>query len=100
MKNFILLSVVLSAFSTASFAAELCGTLGSHLVGPHCVAGQACPHWVRVQYDLTLLDGRRIDLETSSTGILEDFGDFNGDDVCVSGVETRDGLDVAEISRM
>ena len=99
MKTIILLSLLISAVSTVASAAELCGTLGSHIVAPHCDPGQICPRSLRLQYDLTTTEGYRYDLETSTMGVLEQFGELKGNDVCVSGLETRTGFEVSSISK-
>lgn len=99
MKKMILASVLMSVVSSVSFAGELCGTLGTHTVAPVCNPGQACPMWLRLQYDLTTNEGTRYDLETSTMGVLEQFGELKGNEVCVSGLETRTGFEVVSISK-
>lgn len=98
MKITILFSLLICAFSTYANADELCGTLGSHIVAPHCDPGQICPRSLRLQYDLTTGTGERIDLETSSLAILEDFSELRGQDVCVTGTESRSDFEVTSIS--
>jgi hypothetical protein len=96
MKTLLLAAIALS--STVSFAGEICGTVGSHTEGPRCTAGEMCPDYMRLQYDLTTSDGTRYDLETSETAVLENFGQFLGSKVCVNGVEKADGIFVSEIA--
>jgi hypothetical protein len=84
MKKIILASILASAMSTVAFADQFCGTIGTHYVGPHCIAGGACPDFVRLQFDLVTADGQRYDI-TSSTGALDDIANLKGQEVCVSG---------------
>lgn len=99
MKITILLSLLIFSFSSLANADELCGILGSHIVAPHCDPGQICPRSLRLQYDLTTDEGYRYDLETSTMAVLDQFGELKGNDVCVSGLETRTGFEVTSISK-
>lgn len=85
MKKTLVIFMAMAAFSAFANAGELCGMLGKHMVGPKCNPGQACPHWVRLQYDLTTSRGKLVDLETSSEEILEQFGSLQGQQACVEG---------------
>lgn len=99
MKTILLASALITtALSGSAFAGELCGTLDAHTVGPHCAAGAICPMFIRLQYDLTTADGTRYDLETSSTPVLENFGQFKGTQVCVDGSQVEDSFSVTTIS--
>jgi hypothetical protein len=91
MKKMIALISLLIAISSFAQAAELCGILGSHAVGPQCVVGEPCPHWIGLRYDLRLADGRRVDLETANPAVLQDFGTYLGQNVCVEGSQASDG---------
>ena len=104
MKFIILASVLMSAFSSVSFAAEtseqiaseLCGTVGSHMVGPKCDPGKPCPMWIRLQYDLTTNEGTRYDIYTTNDEIS--FDQLRGSSICVSGTESKDAFNVVAVS--
>jgi len=97
MKFIILASVLVSAFASASFASELCGTIGSHMVGPKCDPGKPCPMWVRLQYDLTTNDGTRYDIGSANDETLN-FDQLRGNEVCLTGTESKDYFNVVSIS--
>ena len=99
MKKMILASVLMSVVSSVSFAGELCGTLGTHTVAPVCNPGQACPMWLRLQYDLTTNEGTRYDLETSTMGVLSNSANSKGTKFASAVLETRTGFEVVSISK-
>jgi hypothetical protein len=99
MKKIILASALIAAsFANLAFAGEVCGTLGSYSVAPHCPAGQACPMFVRLQYEIVTSEGTHVDLETSSTPVFDRFEQFNGNKVCVTGSNDTDSFEVTEIT--
>jgi hypothetical protein len=98
MKTFILATILISAFSSGAFAEEICGTLGSYDVGPNCQAGEACPMFVRLQFDLLTAQGYRYDLGASSMSMLNSFSQFKGTNVCVTGTEEQSTLEVTQIT--
>jgi hypothetical protein len=98
MKKMIALSMALMAISSISFADEICGTLGSHVVGLQCETGQMCLMMLRLQYDLTTANGSHFDLMTSSAATFENFGAMKGSDVCVQGSTSENGFEVTSVS--
>jgi hypothetical protein len=98
MKFVILASVLVSAFANVSFASELCGTFGSHTVGPKCNPGSPCPMWMRLQYDLTTSEGTRYNIDISNTALFENVSQLIGNQVCVTGTESNGEFDVETIS--
>jgi len=73
MKKLIITLAILT-LSNAAFAEKVCGVLGSHTVRPVCVPGRACPHWIRLQYDISVPpENDRMDVHTSSSKVLRDL---------------------------
>lgn len=90
MKKAITVFSIVLAISSLSQAAELCGLLGSHVVGPQCTVGLPCPHNMRLVYDLES-QGEKIDLQTAKSEVLKEFAMDVGTNVCVQGEATTDG---------
>jgi len=97
MKKIILASILASAMSTVAFADQFCGTIGTHYVGPHCIAGGACPDFVMLKYDLVTADGQQYDLEGSNADVLANLDSLKGQEVCVSGEYADNSITVNAI---
>ncbi len=98
MKSVLFAALLVSTVSSAALANELCGTIGSHMVGPKCEAGRPCPMWVRLQYDLTTDENESYDLETSTITLFDSLGQLEGKKACVVGEGTREGFTVTSIT--
>lgn len=93
-----LISTMVFGFSSISMADELCGALESHAVGPRCVEGQPCPHWVELQYTITDDQGQDVLVRASDMQVLQSFSALNGSRVCAEGHQGIAGFYVTAVT--
>lgn len=93
-----LVSAMVLGFSSVSMAAQLCGELESHAVGPRCVEGQPCAHWIELQFTITDAQGQNVLVHASDMQVLQSFSQLNGRQVCAEGHEGIAGFYVTSIA--
>jgi hypothetical protein len=98
MKNMILMTAIVAVLSVSAQATEICGTIGSHTVGPKCAPGVMCPHFFTLQYELTEPNGAKVEIETEKLSLLQTFGKLNGKEVCTKGQFSRNKFSVTSIT--
>lgn len=93
-----LVSTMVLGFSSVSMADQLCGELESHAVGPRCLEGQPCPHWVELQYTITDDQGQNVLVRASDMQVLQSFSELNGSRVCAEGHQGIAGFYVTAVT--